>query len=116
MMNSERARSVCGNALSEIRRLGAGGVDHDEAGMLALEELTIAAAARGQEHARDARHLVVERQARLAHEMERGLAGVVAGAVADVHERPLLVEQVRGRDLRRSHHAARRAAAAAPAR
>ena len=67
--------------------------------MLVGEEIPDAAVCGRQEHALDPVHFIVEGQARLPHDVQRFTAGVVTLAVANIDQRPFVVEQLGGRDV-----------------
>src|SRR5256714_10369452 len=79
--HEQRMLAPRGGKLAQQRRAGrARRVQDLEAGLLAPEELAGTAPGAGEEHPLQARHVVVEREARLAHHPKGLAAGAVAGA------------------------------------
>src|SRR5688500_18119188 len=64
--------------------------------MLRGEIRAVAAVSRREKHALHVRHLIVEREPALPAEHERAFAGLVAGAVADIDQRPFSGERAIG--------------------
>src|SRR3984893_1283571 len=92
--HEQRMLAPRGGKLAQQRRPGgACRVQDLEARLLACEEFAGTAVAAGEEHPLEARHVLVEREARLTHHVKRLAAGAVAGAVADVHQGPLTAKR-----------------------
>src|SRR5262245_8193601 len=62
--------------------------------MLAREELAVAAVSSHEQHALETPGVLVQRDARLPHQVERSPAALIATTVADVEHRPRVVQQV----------------------
>ncbi len=92
--DEQRVLARFGKLRQQCGRFGRGRIERDEPGLFAREIIRVAAVAGGEEHALHARHLVVERQSRLAAENQRGAAGVVTAAVTYIKECPLARERL----------------------